>query len=49
MKAAVSYGAGEALVVEEIDVSPPGEGEVLVQVGACAICQSDLHSHLTPP
>lgn len=44
MKAAVSYGAGEALVVEEIDVSPPGEGEVLVQVGACAICQSDLHS-----
>ena len=43
MRAAVSYGAGEPLVVEEIDVSPPHEGEVLVQVGACAICQSDLH------
>ena len=43
MRAAVSYGAGEPLVVEEIDVSPPGAGEVLVQVGACAICQSDLH------
>ena len=43
MRAAVSYGAGEPLVVEEIDISPPHEGEVLVQVGACAICQSDLH------
>ena len=43
MRAAVSYGAGEPLVVEEIDVSPPGAGEVLVQVGACAVCQSDLH------
>ncbi len=43
MKAAVSYGAGQPLVVEEVTVASPGEGEVAVQVGACAICQSDLH------
>lgn len=43
MKAAVSYGAGRPLEVEEVSVASPAEGEVLVEVGACAICQSDLH------
>jgi Zn-dependent alcohol dehydrogenase len=43
MKAAVCYGEGQPLVVEEVTCPSPGEGEVKVRVGACAICQSDLH------
>ena len=43
MKAAVCYEAGDALVVEEVTAEPPKQGEVMVEVGACAICQSDLH------
>jgi Zn-dependent alcohol dehydrogenase len=31
------------LVVEEIDIDPPAQGEVKVRVAACAICQSDIH------
>lgn len=43
MRAAVCYEAGQPLVVEDLSVAPPGEGEVKVRVGACAVCQSDLH------
>ena len=43
MRAAVCYGAGEPLRVEEISAAPPKQGEVRITVGACAICQSDLH------
>ena len=43
MKAAVSYGAGQPLAVEDVVMTGPARGEVVVQVGACAICQSDLH------
>ena len=43
MKAAVCYGEGQPLAVEEVTCASPAEGEVKVQVGACAICQSDLH------
>ena len=43
MKAAVCYDEGAELVVEDISYMSPGAGEVVVRVGACAICQSDLH------
>ncbi len=43
MKAAVCYEFGKPLVVEEIDIDPPKEGEVKVRLGATAICHSDIH------
>ncbi len=43
MKAAVCHRFGEPLVVEDIELDPPQEGEVLVKMAACAICQSDIH------
>src|SRR3546814_3338590 len=30
------------LVVETLEVDPPGEGEVLVRIGAAGLCHSDL-------
>ena len=42
-KAAVLYEANSPLVVEELDLDPPKEGEVLVKVGAAGICRSDWH------
>lgn len=46
MKAAVCYEFGKPLVVEEVDLDPPGKGEVKVKVAATAICRSDLHDGL---
>jgi Zn-dependent alcohol dehydrogenase len=43
MKAAVCRAFGEPLVVEELDLAPPGPGEIRVKVAACAICHSDIH------
>lgn len=43
MKAAVCYEFGEPLVVEEIEIDWPQEGEVKVKVDACAVCHSDVH------
>ena len=43
MKAAVLYGFGQPLVIEEVDLNPPGPGEVKVRIGAAAICHSDIH------
>ncbi|MBI3024360.1 MAG: alcohol dehydrogenase catalytic domain-containing protein, partial [Candidatus Tectomicrobia bacterium] len=40
--AAVLHGPGD-LRLEERPIPRPGPGEVLVEVGACAICGSDLH------
>ena len=42
VKAAVCRAFGEALVIEEIQIDPPGMGEVEVRVDAVAICQSDI-------
>lgn len=41
MRALVLRSKGE-LVLEEVDLPQPGEGEVLVKVGACGVCGSDL-------
>ncbi len=43
MKAAVCRAFGEPLVVEEVELSAPGRGELRVALAACAICQSDIH------
>ncbi|MCC6381394.1 MAG: Zn-dependent alcohol dehydrogenase [Dehalococcoidia bacterium] len=43
MKAAVMYGVGQPLVIEDVTVDEPHQGEVLVRTGACGVCHSDLH------
>ncbi len=43
MKAAVCRAFGEPLVIEDIDLAPPGPGEIRVKIAACAICHSDIH------
>lgn len=41
MKAAVLYGEGDLRLVDDYPVPEPEAGEVLIRVGACAICGSD--------
>jgi 6-hydroxycyclohex-1-ene-1-carbonyl-CoA dehydrogenase len=43
MRAAVFYGPGQPLRVEEVPRPAPGPGEVLVQVAGCGVCHTDLH------
>src|SRR6185503_344674 len=42
MRAARAEGPGR-IVVEDVDRPEPGPGEVVVAIGACGICGSDLH------
>ena len=44
MKAAVCYELGKPLVIEEIDIDDPHDGEVKVRLVATAICHSDVHA-----
>nr|GLL39648.1 alcohol dehydrogenase-like 2 isoform X2 [Ipomoea trifida] len=41
-KAAVCRGAGEALVIEEIEVDPPKPWEVRIKIICSSLCHSDL-------
>jgi (R,R)-butanediol dehydrogenase / meso-butanediol dehydrogenase / diacetyl reductase len=43
MKAAVMQGLHMPLAVETLPDPTPGEGELVVKVGRCGICGSDLH------
>lgn len=43
MRAAVFQGLGRPLVVETLPDPTPGEGQVVLKVGRCGICGSDLH------
>ncbi len=43
MRAAVLYEPGKPLVVEEVDLEAPRQGEVLVKISATGVCHSDLH------
>jgi S-(hydroxymethyl)glutathione dehydrogenase/alcohol dehydrogenase len=43
MKAAVLYEAKKPLVVEEIEIEEPKQGEVMVKLAAAGVCHSDLH------
>jgi S-(hydroxymethyl)glutathione dehydrogenase/alcohol dehydrogenase len=40
-RAAVAYQAGKPLVVEEVDLEGPHEGEVLVEIHATGVCHTD--------
>lgn len=42
IKAAVSYKHQEPLVIEELDLAEPREGEVLVKVAGSGICATDI-------
>ena len=43
MKAAICYETNQPLVIEEVSLAPPEQGEVKVQLAATAICHSDVH------
>ncbi|MBV9169746.1 MAG: Zn-dependent alcohol dehydrogenase [Chloroflexi bacterium] len=53
-RAAVLYETGQALELEDLELLPPGSGEVLVRYVASGVCHSDLHvmqglmAHPTP-
>jgi alcohol dehydrogenase len=42
MQKARPYSKSKPLVIEELDLDPPGEGEVLVRIRAAGLCHSDL-------
>jgi alcohol dehydrogenase len=42
MGAALPYAQSRPLSIEELDLDPPGAGEVLVRVAAAGLCHSDL-------
>ena len=43
MRAAVTREVGH-LAIEEVELDPPGDGEVLVRICAAGVCHSDLHT-----
>ena len=42
-RAAVIYAPGEPIRIEEVELDPPGNHEVLVRMVAAGICHSDYH------
>jgi S-(hydroxymethyl)glutathione dehydrogenase / alcohol dehydrogenase len=44
MTAAVLAGVGEKLRLEQVDLAPPRDGEVLVKIAASGLCASDLNA-----
>jgi len=43
MKAAVFYGAGQPLKIEDIPTPEIGPEEALIKIAACGVCHTDLH------
>lgn len=43
IRAAVLREPGTPVAVEEVELAPPGEREVLVRVAAAGVCHSDVH------
>ena len=43
MKAAVLYEVNAPVVIEDLDMEEPAQGEVLVKLGASGVCHSDWH------
>lgn len=43
MQAAVCHTFGQPLVIQEVEIDPPGPGEVKVHLAATGICHSDIH------
>jgi S-(hydroxymethyl)glutathione dehydrogenase / alcohol dehydrogenase len=44
IRAAILWEQGAPLSVESAELSPPGPGELLVEVKAAGVCHSDLHA-----
>jgi S-(hydroxymethyl)glutathione dehydrogenase / alcohol dehydrogenase len=44
IRAAVLEEFGQPLVVQELDLADPNEGEVLVRLAACGVCHTDLYT-----
>ena len=42
MNAKPPFAESRPLSIEEIDLAPPGPGEILVKIGAAGLCHSDL-------
>jgi alcohol dehydrogenase len=42
MDAKPPFAESRPLLIEEIDLAPPGPGEILVRIGAAGLCHSDL-------
>ncbi len=43
-RAAVAWGPGQALKIEEVDLMPPQKGEVLVRIVATGVCHTDAYT-----
>ena len=43
MLAVRSYAPGEPLRIEEVPIPKPKGTEILVKVGGCGVCHTDLH------
>lgn len=43
MRAMILHRPGEPLRLEDIPVPEPAPGELLIRVGACGVCRTDLH------
>ncbi|WP_197277188.1 zinc-binding dehydrogenase [Sphingomonas profundi] len=41
-EAAIAYEVGRPMVIEQVELDAPGEGEVLVEVKAAGLCHTDL-------
>ncbi|XP_019195761.1 PREDICTED: alcohol dehydrogenase-like 6 [Ipomoea nil] len=46
-KAAVAWGPGEAMVIEEVEVSPPQPMEIRIKVVYTSLCRSDVTAWLS--
>jgi S-(hydroxymethyl)glutathione dehydrogenase / alcohol dehydrogenase len=44
IKAAVAWGPGEPLKIEEVDLAPPQKGEVLIKMIATGVCHTDAYT-----
>lgn len=44
MKAAVVREFGKPLIIDEMPVPEPGEGQIQVKMEACGVCHTDLHA-----
>ncbi|MCZ6669748.1 MAG: alcohol dehydrogenase catalytic domain-containing protein [Acidobacteria bacterium] len=44
IRAAVLEQFGKPLEVQEVEIAPPREGEVLIRLEACGICHTDLYT-----
>ncbi|MFS8035039.1 putative alcohol dehydrogenase [Helianthus anomalus] len=46
-KAAVAWGAGQAMTIEEVEVSPPQPSEIRIKVVSTSLCRSDVTAWLS--